>query len=85
MPTVTETSIVYTTVNPKTRLVYDNVVDFVPGMKAYSVSTSLELRVEGENVILRLLLDPMHSDEWTGRMKAGWESELGKLERALRK
>jgi len=85
MPTVTETSIVYTEVTPKTRLAYDNLVDFVPGMKTYSVSTTLELRAEGDNVNLRLLLDPMHSEEWTGRMKAGWESELGKLEKVLRK
>lgn len=79
MPLATQTKITYAEVVAPTRLRYINLVDFVPGLTAYDVGTLLELAAEGDQVRLRLTLDPMHDAEWTGRMSAGWESELGKL------
>lgn len=83
MPLATQTKITYAEVVPPTKLRYINLVDFVPGVTAYDVGTLLELEQDGDQVRLRLTLDPMHDTEWSGRMAAGWESELGKLERLL--
>jgi hypothetical protein len=58
-------------------------IDFVPSVTAYDVATVVELRPSGDSVHLRLTLDAMHDDMWTERAVKGWESELGKLERAL--
>lgn len=83
MPESTRTALTYVEVTPKTRLVYTNQVDFVPEVKVYDVDTVVEFAVRGKAVHLLLALDAMHDPTWTGRMKAGWESELGKLARAL--
>lgn len=83
MPLVTEATITYETITPMTRLAYAHTVDFVPGREAYDNHTLLELRQDGDEVALALTVDAMHSEEWTNRMVAGWESELGKLGRAL--
>jgi uncharacterized protein YndB with AHSA1/START domain len=83
MPLSTQTRIVFTEVTPPSRLAYQNVVDFVPGVAAYEVGTLVELTQRGGDVHLVLTMNPMHDQEWTNRAAAGWESELGKLGRAL--
>jgi uncharacterized protein YndB with AHSA1/START domain len=83
MPTTTETRIRYVEIVPHVRLVYTNLVDFVPGTTAYDVGTVVELYPQAGQVRLVLRLDPMHADEWNQRMVAGWEQELGKLSKVL--
>lgn len=83
MPITVETSITYTEIAAKKRLAYVNHADFIPGVAAYDVGTQMELEARGDMVRLTLTLDAMHDETWTGRMKAGWESELGKLGAAL--
>ncbi len=83
MPLSTPCRIKYKEVSPPRRLVYSSTVDFAAGATAYDVETVVELRAEGETVHLTLVLDAMHDEVWTGRMVQGWESELGKLDRAL--
>ena len=83
MPTVSETLIRYREIAPRARLVYVNVVDFVPGVTAYDVDTVVELSAADGRVHLKLTLDPMHDEVWTQRATMGWEMELGKLARLL--
>ena len=83
MPLTTEARIRYTEIEPPRRLVYDNLVDFVPAVEPYWVGTVLELEPVAGGVRLTLHLDPMHDAEWTQRAAMGWESELGKLDRLL--
>ena len=83
MPLSHEARILYNEIVPKKRLAYTNLVDFVPDVKAYNVDTLLELEEKAGRVQLRLTLDPMHDSAWTHRAVSGWESELGKLGRAL--
>jgi len=73
----------YREVVPNERLVYTNVVDFVPNVIAYDVDTRVELKASGKTVKLKLTLDAMHDDEWTNRAVMGWESELEKLRKVL--
>ena len=83
MPLATEAKITYTEVVPHKTLRYLHVADFIPGVQPYDVETKVELHEQGDAVKLVLTLDPMHDDVWTGRMAAGWESELGKLAKVI--
>jgi hypothetical protein len=83
MPLATPGRITYTEIEPQRRLAYTHAVDFVPGVEAYDVATLVELQASGDSVRLLLTVDAMHDEMWTERMAKGWESELGKLERAL--
>jgi uncharacterized protein YndB with AHSA1/START domain len=83
MPTTTELRLRYTEVTPPRRLAWLHVADFIPGVAPYDVGSAVELsRVDG-GVRLVLTLDRMHDDVWTQRAVMGWESELGKLGKAL--
>jgi uncharacterized protein YndB with AHSA1/START domain len=79
MPLTTEGTVTYTEVVSKRRLAYDHLVDFVPGVGSYCVSTLVELHPSAGGVRMVLSLDPMHDEVWTTRAVMGWESELGKL------
>jgi len=59
------------------------VVDFIPDVERYEVSTLVELEPTTEGVRLTLTLDAMHDDTWTERAVAGWVSELDKLDRLV--
>jgi hypothetical protein len=83
MPLSTESRITFREVSPPRRLVYAHLADFIPGVAPYDVDIELELEPVDNGVRLILTLDPMHSEEWTQRAVMGWESELGKLGRAL--
>ncbi len=83
MPTSHDARVKYTEIKPKTRLAYQNLVDFVPGVAAYHVGTVVELKEISGGVQLKLTLDAMHDEEWTQRAVMGWEAELGKLADAL--
>lgn len=83
MPISTDAKITYVEVLPRSVLRYTHLVDFVPGTTAYDVETRVDLEEVGQTVRLQLTLDAMHDDVWTGRMSAGWESELGKLAKVL--
>jgi uncharacterized protein YndB with AHSA1/START domain len=83
MPVAHDARIVYAAVEANRRLAYTHDVDFVPGVPAYAIETIVELHAAPGGVRLVLEFDPLHSPEWTRRATAGWESELGKLEKAL--
>ena len=67
------------------RLAYMHLADFIPGVAPYDVATRVELHPTAEGVRMLLTFDAMHDDEWTQRAVMGWESELGKLAKALEK
>jgi uncharacterized protein YndB with AHSA1/START domain len=83
MPVAQACSITYREVEPRRRLAYTNLVDFVPGVAAYDADTVVELASIPTGVRMTLAIAPMHDEMWTGRAVAGWNSELGKLEKVL--
>jgi uncharacterized protein YndB with AHSA1/START domain len=83
MPASHLATIRYSDVVPMRRLAYAHVVDFIPDVERYEVTTLLELEPTTDGVRLTLTLDAMHSDEWTDRAVAGWVSELDKLDRLV--
>jgi uncharacterized protein YndB with AHSA1/START domain len=84
MPTTTELLIRYTEVIENRRLRYMTRADFIPGVEPYDVETLVELHDTPNGVRLVLTLEAMHDDVWTQRATAGWENELGRLEKALK-
>ena len=73
----------FAAVEPMQRLLLTNVVDFVPGVARYQTQTEVHFEeLRGATRVL-VWLDPMHDELWTGRMRMGWEQQLGKLERAV--
>jgi uncharacterized protein YndB with AHSA1/START domain len=83
MPIVIESRITYREIRPAEHLSYLHLADFMPGVEPYDVETSVDLHATATGVRLVLCFDAMHDEIWTQRAVAGWESELGKLAKAL--
>jgi uncharacterized protein YndB with AHSA1/START domain len=84
-PLTSVTRVTYTEVDPPRRLGYSTVADFIPGVEPYEVATSVELHQTTGGVRLVLIQEAMHDEEWTRMAVMGWESELDKLARVLKK
>jgi uncharacterized protein YndB with AHSA1/START domain len=84
MPLTTESLVTYTDVVPLQRLGFTQLADFIPGVKPYEVATTVELQTIPQGARLVLTLDAMHDEQWTRLAVMGWESELGKLARAIK-
>jgi uncharacterized protein YndB with AHSA1/START domain len=80
MPLTSECKVTYTEVSPPSRLAYKTLADFVPGVAPYEVATLVELKATGDGVKLTITVDAMHDDVWTGRARAGHESQMRKLD-----
>jgi uncharacterized protein YndB with AHSA1/START domain len=83
MPASQKLKITYTEIVPGKRLAYMNWADFIPGVAPYEAATSVDLYPSANGVRMVLTLDAMHDEVWTQRAVMGWESELGKLAKAL--
>jgi uncharacterized protein YndB with AHSA1/START domain len=83
MPLTTKTRITYTEIAQHRVLAYSNSVDFVPNVAPYENATRVDFAKTANGVKLVVTLEPMHEELWTQRMAAGWESELGKLDKLL--
>ena len=74
----------YTEVVTNARLAYTNAVDFVRGLAPYTTTTRVELSADpAGGVRMAVTNDAMHDEHWTKMATAGWEQQLGKLEREL--
>ena len=85
MPPSTDHTIKYVDIDPCRRLVYRDVVDFIPGVEPYEVETVIELYEVGDSVRMVCTFDRMHSEEWTRLAVMGHESELDRLANVLAK
>jgi uncharacterized protein YndB with AHSA1/START domain len=80
MPVEQHVTATFTVVAPQHTLAIENLVDFVPGQKPYTAGARVELEETKAGVKMTVLVDPMHDAEWTARAKAGWTSQLTKLD-----
>jgi uncharacterized protein YndB with AHSA1/START domain len=85
MPLVQVVRCRYTDVVPVTRLAYTTVADFFPGVEPYDAATVVALYPTASGVRLVLTLDEMHDAQTTKLAVMGWESELGRLARVLKR
>jgi uncharacterized protein YndB with AHSA1/START domain len=75
-----ETRSRFTELEPRSRLVLTNVIDFLPGVAAYESNIAVDFSVSGGSVRMVVTLDAMHSDEFTKMQKEGFTSQLTKLD-----
>lgn len=83
MPVTTETILTYTEVTAPHRLAFTQLADFIPGVAPYDTGMLVELHAGAQGVRMVLTIDAMHDEEWTRRAVMGWESELGRIAKAL--
>ncbi|MBX3232630.1 MAG: SRPBCC domain-containing protein [Labilithrix sp.] len=83
MPLTQELRITYSEVQPRRRLAYVHLADFIPGVDPYDVATVVEFHPSPDGVRLVLTFDAMHEEEWTNRATLGWKGELNKLAEVL--
>jgi uncharacterized protein YndB with AHSA1/START domain len=79
-PTSHATRSRFTEVDPHSRLVLTNVIDFLPGVATYESNIAVDLTAAGGRVRMVVTLDAMHSDEFTRMQKEGFTSQLTKLD-----
>ena len=79
MPTTTEAKITYAEVTPFSRLAYESLTDFIPGVQPYVVATVVDFQASEQGVKMVITMDAMHDEPWTERAVMGMESQLGKL------
>jgi uncharacterized protein YndB with AHSA1/START domain len=85
MPLVTTQTVRYVEVDPRRRLVYRAVADFVPGVEPYEVETVVELHAVEDGTRMVLTFDAMHDEHWTEMSRLGREMEVRKLAELLSK
>ena len=73
----------FTAVTELQSLELTSLIDFLPGVEAYEVRATVSFHPLGDQVKMVIVLERYHSEEWTMRAKAGWESQLTKFPRAL--
>jgi uncharacterized protein YndB with AHSA1/START domain len=79
-PTSTPTSSTFVELKPRSRLVLKNVIDFLPGVDTYESHIAVDFFAMGDKVRMVTTLDGMHNDEFTEMQKAGYTSQLTKLD-----
>jgi uncharacterized protein YndB with AHSA1/START domain len=70
---------------PNARLVYTNLIDFVPNVAPFETEMKVELQAAPKGMRLVLTIDAMHDEHWTKMAVMGWESQLGKLAKLIEK
>ncbi|MDX3803181.1 SRPBCC domain-containing protein [Streptomyces sp. AK04-3B] len=81
LPLSTTSHKTFTVVEPRRRLAYTTLADFMPGVTPYEFLTEIELTPtdDGDGVHVTMTMDALHDQEWTERLTAGRENELANL------
>jgi uncharacterized protein YndB with AHSA1/START domain len=70
----------FTELEPRSRLVLTNVIDFLPGVATYESNIAVDFTSAGGSVRMVVTLDALHSDEVTKMQEEGFTSQLTKLD-----
>lgn len=84
MPLTTGSTKRFVELEEPTRLAYQSLVDFVPGIEPYEVLTIVDITTApsgGAQVVMSA--EPMHDEVWNQRLLAGRANELDNLGRLL--
>jgi uncharacterized protein YndB with AHSA1/START domain len=81
LPLSTQSRKTFVEVDKPRRLVYDSLIDFVPGVPPYEHRTVVELAADGDGdrTQVTMTMDRLHDEEWTQRLAAGRANELDNL------
>lgn len=81
MPLATTSRKIFVELEPNKKISYNSLVDFVPGKEPYDFLTIVSLEPAGEGTKVVMEMQPLHDEEWTGRLVAGRQNELNNLEK----
>jgi uncharacterized protein YndB with AHSA1/START domain len=70
----------FSEIEPHTRLMITNVIDFLPGVATYESNIAVDFSAASGSVRMVVTLDAMHNDEFTKMQKDGFTSQLTKLD-----
>lgn len=79
MPTSHACRSVFAEIVHHRKLRFSSMIDFLPGVEPYENSAIVEFFKQGHEIRMVITLEHMHSPEWTGMAKQGWEEQLTKL------
>ncbi|MFI1916037.1 SRPBCC domain-containing protein [Nocardia sp. NPDC020380] len=79
MPPSTESRKTFKEVSPTSRLTYNSLIDFVPGLPAYEHLTTVDFTPVEDGVRVVMTIEPLHDADWTQRIVAGRTNELDNL------
>jgi hypothetical protein len=71
----------YSEFRPREHLALTHLIDFLPGVKPYESTMTVEFARSGDSVRMVVTLDAMHDDEFTKMSTAGFTSQLAKLDK----
>lgn len=72
---------VFSELVPRRKLTLTHVIDFLPGVKPYDSTMTVELTASGPEVRMVVTLSPMHDAQTSQMQKEGFASQLTKLDR----
>jgi uncharacterized protein YndB with AHSA1/START domain len=70
----------FSVLEPHSRLVLTNLIDFLPGVATYESNIAVDFVQAGDSVRMLVTLDAMHDEEFTKMQKEGFTSQLTKLD-----
>lgn len=70
----------FTTVEPLKKLVITHVIDFLPGVKPYNNTMTVEFFPAGDKTRMVVTLTPMHVEDFSKMQLEGFTSQLTKLD-----
>jgi uncharacterized protein YndB with AHSA1/START domain len=84
MPLSTTSRKTFVELDPNKKISYDSLVDFVPGKDPYTFLTVVTLEpLDTDTTKVVMQMQPLHDEEWTGRLAAGRQNELNNLEKVI--
>lgn len=81
----TQHRVMFREVDPRRRLVYEMLADFIPGVEPYPVTTAIDFESTANGVRVVVTFDAMHDERWTQLATMGREGELARLAALLKK
>ena len=62
---------------------YASLVDFVPGVDPYTIQNRIDFVPVDNGTRTVTTIEPLHDEDWTGRLVTGRKSQLDKLEKLV--
>ena len=85
MPLSSEFRRTFTDVEPRSRLAYLSLIDFVPDHEPYEHLTVIDIEPAADRTYVVMTLDPLHDEGWNEEYVAHRVTELENLEAAIKR
>jgi uncharacterized protein YndB with AHSA1/START domain len=83
MPRSTRSRKEFVDVDEPSRLAYTSTIDFVPGLDPYQHLTTVTLEYSPSGTDVTMMIEALHDEAWTERVRSGRSDELDNLARVV--